>query len=69
MVTFLLGGKVQLLLCYRIEYVLTDAATGCFLTCNRAHEFDRCDQCGNVYKWTAYEPDEFFPDNSGDHHH
>ncbi|KAF9906316.1 Cytochrome c oxidase subunit 4 [Linnemannia zychae] len=40
-----------------------------WLLIDKTHEFDRCDQCGNVYKWTAYERDENFPDNSGEHHH
>ncbi|KAG9068788.1 Cytochrome c oxidase subunit 4 [Linnemannia hyalina] len=39
-----------------------------WLLIDQSHEFDRCDQCGNVYKWSAYEPDENFP-SSGLHHH
>ncbi|KAF9583191.1 Cytochrome c oxidase subunit 4 [Lunasporangiospora selenospora] len=45
-----------------------------WLVIDSQHEFDRCDECGNVYKWTPYEADEFFPtpadkDHSGHHHH
>ncbi|KAF9135474.1 Cytochrome c oxidase subunit 4 [Mortierella sp. 14UC] len=40
-----------------------------WLLIDQSHEFDRCDQCGNVYKWSAYEPDENFPDPAGLHHH
>ncbi|KAK3819734.1 MAG: cytochrome c oxidase subunit VB-domain-containing protein [Benniella sp.] len=39
-----------------------------WLVIDKTHEIDRCDQCGNVYKWSAYEPDEFFPGDSGHHH-
>ncbi|KAF9921053.1 Cytochrome c oxidase subunit 4 [Linnemannia zychae] len=43
-----------------------------WLVIDQSHEFDRCCQCGNVYKWSTYEPDEFFPEpagKSGLHHH
>ncbi|KAG0376766.1 Cytochrome c oxidase subunit 4 [Mortierella sp. AD032] len=40
-----------------------------WLLIDQSHEFDRCDQCGNVYKWSAYEADENFPDAAGLHHH
>ncbi|KAF9349718.1 Cytochrome c oxidase subunit 4 [Mortierella sp. AD094] len=40
-----------------------------WLLIDETHEFDRCDQCGNVYKWTAYEPDENFPAVEKGHHH
>ncbi|KAG0277895.1 hypothetical protein BGZ95_005127 [Linnemannia exigua] len=41
-----------------------------WLLIDQTHEFDRCDQCGNVYKWTAYEADENFPipGDKGHHH-
>ncbi|KAF9196212.1 Cytochrome c oxidase subunit 4 [Haplosporangium sp. Z 11] len=41
-----------------------------WLLIDQTHEFDRCDQCGNVYKWSAYEPDENFPavEKDGLHH-
>ncbi|KAF9432683.1 Cytochrome c oxidase subunit 4 [Entomortierella beljakovae] len=40
-----------------------------WLLIDQTHEFDRCTECGNVYKWTAYEPDEFFPATDKDSHH
>ncbi|KAF9108180.1 Cytochrome c oxidase subunit 4 [Mortierella sp. GBA35] len=43
-----------------------------WLLIDQSHDFDRCDQCGNVYKWSAYEPDENFPtaaDHKGGLHH
>ncbi|KAF9160894.1 Cytochrome c oxidase subunit 4 [Actinomortierella ambigua] len=43
-----------------------------WLLIDHEHDFDRCDECGNVYKWTAYEPDEYFPaadKKDGLHHH
>ncbi|KAF9173105.1 Cytochrome c oxidase subunit 4 [Mortierella sp. AD011] len=40
-----------------------------WLLIDETHEFDRCDQCGNVYKWAAYEPDENFPAVEKGHHH
>ncbi|KAG0052272.1 Cytochrome c oxidase subunit 4 [Gryganskiella cystojenkinii] len=40
-----------------------------WLLIDETHDFDRCNECGNVYKWTAYEPDENFPANKGGHHH
>ncbi|KAG0208254.1 Cytochrome c oxidase subunit 4 [Mortierella sp. GBA30] len=40
-----------------------------WLVIDQAHEFDRCDQCGNVYKWSAYEADENFPHPAGEGHH
>ncbi|KAG0263602.1 Cytochrome c oxidase subunit 4 [Mortierella polycephala] len=39
-----------------------------WLLIDQTHEIDRCDQCGNVYKWTAYEPDENFPGIEKGHH-
>ncbi|KAF9413783.1 hypothetical protein BGZ94_000627 [Podila epigama] len=40
-----------------------------WLVIDETHEFDRCDQCGNVYKWAAYPADENFPAKTGHGHH
>ncbi|KAF9210970.1 Cytochrome c oxidase subunit 4 [Podila verticillata] len=40
-----------------------------WLVIDETHEFDRCDQCGNVYKWAEYPADENFPAKTGHGHH